>query len=131
MRAPDLLEPLPKTSFLLIISYISPFPLLTKRNIGHILCFRPSKAQFRSSNFSTISKEYLPRDQDIRCMVAEMEEKLSNSNSLDNTPSVCNRAGKFIPNPNDHSKVLQIEGVILPQNNSILLLTVVVDTLQR
>ena len=74
-------------------------------------------------------KEYLPYDEDIRLIVAEMEEKLPNENAPDQTPTISNRAGRFIPNPNDHSRVLRIEGAILPQNNAVLILTVAVDTL--
>jgi hypothetical protein len=94
------------------------------------LCSRQSKVQFQSNNFSTIAKEYLPRMEDVQSIVAEMEEKFSNANSSDLSSSACDRAGMYIPNPNDSSRALHIEGAILPHSNAVLLLTVVVDELK-
>jgi len=100
-------------------------------SIGHALCSRQSKLQFKSTNFSAIVKDYLPRDEDIHSIVAGMELTLSRTNSTDSSSNTCSRAGRYIPNPNDGSKALQVEGVPLPQNNSILLLTVIVKDLKE
>ena len=95
-----------------------------------MLCCRQSKLQFKSKNFSTIVGDYLPRDEDIQSTVSEIENKFSTRNSSDLSSSTCNRAGMFIPNPNDSSIVLQVEGAILPQNQTVLMLTVLVDELK-
>jgi hypothetical protein len=68
--------------------------------------------------------------EDVQSIVAEMEEKFSNENSSEISSSACNRAGMFIPNPNNSSRALHVEGAILPHNNTVLLLTVVVDELK-
>ena len=63
-------------------------------------------------------KDYLPRDEDIQSVISEIKDKFSNSSD---------RVGRYIPNLNDDSKILHIDGALLPQNNKVLMLTAVVN----
>lgn len=97
---------------------------------GHIVCCRQTKLQLKSKNFSTIAVEYLPREEDVQAIVESIEDKFLNRNARDLRSNACNRAGMYIPSPSqDTSKVLNVEGFILPQNQSVLLITFVVDEL--
>ena len=98
--------------------------------VGHMVCCRQTKLQLKSRNFSTVAVDYLPHEEDIQSIVESIEDKFLNRNPRDLSSNACNRAGLFIPSPKfDTSKVLNVEGFILPQNQSILLLTFVVDEL--
>jgi hypothetical protein len=55
-----------------------------------------------------------------------MEERFSDIDSSDPSSSGSNRAGMLIPNPNGGFRALQVEGAILPQKNTVMLLTVVI-----
>ena len=102
------------------------------KTVGHMLYSRQNQLQFKSKNFSTIVRDYLPRDEDVQSIVSEIENKLSTRNSSDlSSTSANNRAGMFIPNPSDSSKALQVDGAILPQDQTVLLLTVLVDELKE
>ena len=96
-----------------------------------MLCYRQSETQFKSKNFCNLVEDYLPREEDIQSLVTEMKEHLSNAYSSDPSSSTNNRVGRYIPNPNDNSKVLQIDGALLPQNNTVLLLTAVVNEFKK
>lgn len=98
--------------------------------MGHMLYCRQTKLQFESKNFSAIVTDYLPRGEDVQSMVSDIENKFSNRNPSDLSSGTCNRAGMFIPNPNDSSTALQVEGAILPQSHTVLLLTVLIDDLK-
>ena len=101
-------------------------------NTGHLVFSRQNQVQFRSKNFSTIVTDYLPREEDIQSIVAEIDAKLSNNKipSDLSSSSVYNRAGMFLPNPNDSARALQVDGAILPQNKTVLLLSFVIDEIK-
>jgi len=113
-------------SFLEALELVSTLTPNRNNNIGHIVCSLQSKAHFKSNNFSTVFTEFLPREKDIQSIVSEMEEQFSDIDSSDLSSSGSNRAGMLIPNRNGDSRALQVEAVILPQKNTVMLLTVVI-----
>lgn len=89
-------------------------------NVGHVLCGLQKEIQFHSNNFPQLVKDYLTLDEDIQCMINEMKDIFLSTNSSE-------RVGRCLHNPRDGSKVLQIHGALLPQNNELLILTAVVN----
>jgi len=96
--------------------------LTPDRNIGYALCCYQKEIQFKSNNFSMLVKDYLPREEDLQSVIMEMKDAFSNSSD---------RVGRYIPNLNDDSKVLHIDGALLLQNNKILMLTAVVNEMKK
>ena len=75
---------------------------------------------------------YLPREEDVQSMIMGIIESLSSSDPGDQSSANPNlQIGRYLPNPNDNSKMLQINGALLPQNNDILLITASVSEFQK
>jgi len=88
---------------------------------------RESKNLLQSHNFSTTVNDYLPSNESSRPIVALMEEKLLNLTPFDSDFNVGDRVRMLIPNPKNRSRALQIDGFILPKNDTILLIVADVD----
>jgi len=70
---------------------------------------------------------YLPRDEDLQSLITGIKESLSASNSSDQSSNPNLKIVQYLPNPNNNSETLQINGALLPQNNAIVLLSAVVS----
>lgn len=95
-------------------------------NFGHMLCCRHNKNRFKSKNFCDLVKIYLPLDDDLTSLIKGIEENLSPA-SGDKLTNPSQHIIRCLSNPNDSSKILQINGTLLPlQNKAIIFLTAVV-----
>jgi hypothetical protein len=98
--------------------------LCHRYNTGHLFCCRQNLSHFHTKIFQELTRDFLLQGE-IHALVVEMNECLSDPLSF-SSDSPNKSLTKEIMHPQDPSQILRVTGLILPNNDSIVVLTVTV-----